>query len=57
MKYRMCYSKLRDGLSMLMFWITMLLMGIWGEYLWRTFDASRKRSPYIIEDEFIGWKW
>jgi dolichol-phosphate mannosyltransferase len=22
-----------------------------GEYLWRTFDASRNRPPYIVEDE------
>ena len=29
----------------------MLTLGIIGEYLWRTFDASRNRPPYIIEDE------
>jgi len=33
------------------FGITMLSMGILGEYLWRTFDSSRKRPPYIIEEE------
>lgn len=33
------------------FGITMLTLGILGEYLWRAFDASRKRPPYIIEDE------
>ncbi len=33
------------------FGITMLTLGIIGEYLWRTFDASRNRPPYIIEDE------
>ena len=33
------------------FGITMLSIGILGEYLWRTFDASRNRPPYIIEDE------
>lgn len=33
------------------FGIIMLTLGILGEYLWRTFDASRKRPPYIIEDE------
>lgn len=33
------------------FGITMLTLGILGEYLWRTFDASRNRPPYIIEDE------
>lgn len=32
------------------FGIIMLTLGILGEYLWRTFDASRKRPPYIIED-------
>ena len=31
------------------FGITMLSIGILGEYLWRTFDAARKRPPYIIE--------
>lgn len=33
------------------FGITMLTLGILGEYLWRTFDASRNRPPYIVEDE------
>ena len=33
------------------FGITMISLGILGEYIWRTFDASRKRPPYIIEDE------
>ena len=28
----------------------MLTLGILGSYLWRTFDASRNRPPYIIED-------
>ena len=33
------------------FGIVMLTLGILGEYLWRTFDASRNRPPYIVEDE------
>lgn len=32
------------------FGIVMTSMGILGEYLWRTFDASRKRPPYIVEE-------
>ena len=32
------------------FGIIMLTLGLIGEYLWRTFDASRNRPPYIIED-------
>ena len=36
--------------NLLSFGITMVSMGILGEYLWRTFDASRKRPPYIIEE-------
>jgi len=36
------------------FGITMISMGILGEYLWRTFDASRNRPPYIIEDSNIS---
>ena len=31
------------------FGVTMITLGILGEYLWRSFDASRKRPPYIIE--------
>lgn len=33
------------------FGIIMMTLGILGEYLWRTFDASRNRPPYIIEEE------
>lgn len=33
------------------FGIVMISLGILGEYIWRTFDASRNRPPYIIEDE------
>ena len=33
------------------FGIIMITIGIIGNYLWRTFDASRNRPPYIIEDE------
>ena len=36
--------------ELLSFGITMLSLGIMGEYLWRTFDATRKRPPYIVED-------
>lgn len=33
------------------FGVIMITLGILGEYLWRTFDASRNRPSYIIEDE------
>ena len=33
------------------FGVTMLTLGVLGEYLWRIFDASRNRPPYIVEDE------
>ena len=33
------------------FGVIMLTFGILGEYLWRSFDASRKRPPYIVEEE------
>lgn len=36
--------------NLLSFGIIMITLGIIGEYLWRTFDSSRKRPPYIIED-------
>lgn len=37
--------------DLLSFGVIMLTLGILGEYLWRTFDASRKRPPYIIEEK------
>lgn len=36
--------------NLLSFGIIMMTLGILGEYLWRTFDASRNRPPYIVED-------
>ncbi|MCR5623319.1 MAG: glycosyltransferase family 2 protein [Treponema sp.] len=36
------------------FGVVMLTLGILGEYLWRTFDATRNRPPYIIEDSNIA---
>ena len=32
------------------FGIIMFTLGIIGNYLWRTFDASRNRPPYIVEE-------
>ncbi len=39
--------------QLLSFGIMMSTLGILGSYLWRTFDASRNRPPYIIEDSNI----
>lgn len=37
------------------FGVIMMTLGVLGEYLWRTFDTSRNRPPYIIEDEnYLG---
>lgn len=36
--------------SLFEFGVIMMTLGILGEYLWRTFDASRNRPTYIIED-------
>lgn len=33
------------------FGVIMFTLGILGSYLWRAFDASRNRPPYIIEEE------
>ena len=33
------------------FGVIMLTLGILGGYLWRAFDATRNRPPYIIEDD------
>ena len=35
------------------FGVIMMSLGILGEYIWRTFDASRNRPTYIIEDSNI----
>ena len=32
----------------------MFTLGILGNYIWRIFDASRNRPPYIVED-FVKW--
>lgn len=37
--------------SLFSFGVIMLTLGILGGYLWRTFDASRNRPPYIIEED------
>lgn len=37
--------------QLLSFGIIMVTIGVLGEYLWRTFDASRNRPPYIIEED------
>lgn len=37
-------------LNLWSFGIIMSTLGVLGEYLWRTFDASRRRPPYIVED-------
>lgn len=38
--------------QLLSFGIIMVTLGVLGEYLWRTFDASRNRPPYIVEERF-----
>jgi len=30
------------------------LLGVLGEYLWRTFDEARKRPPFIIAETIDG---
>ena len=37
---------------LLSFGLMFIMLGIIGEYLWRTFDASRNRPVYIIEELF-----
>jgi dolichol-phosphate mannosyltransferase len=31
----------------------MISLGVLGEYLWRTLDASRKRPTYIVDEEYL----
>lgn len=42
--------------NLLSFGIIMMTLGILGGYMWRTFDASRRRPPYIIEETNITKK-
>lgn len=37
-------------LILLSFGMTMLTLGILGEYIWRILDASRNRTPYIVDE-------
>lgn len=56
---RLFYSKTIEGWTSLMVvlllvsGVQMILLGVLGEYLWRNFDESRKRPPFIVKD-FIG---
>jgi dolichol-phosphate mannosyltransferase len=34
------------------FGLVMLMLGIMGEYLWRTFDEARGRPRYIVENRY-----
>ena len=45
----MCVILFSSGLNF-------LILGILGEYIWRTLDASRKRPPFIIEEFTKGKK-
>lgn len=36
--------------NLLSFGIIMLTLGLLGAYLWRTFDAARRRPPYLLEE-------
>lgn len=38
-------------LSLFSFGTIMITLGIIGEYVWRAFDSSRKRPPYIIDED------
>ncbi len=37
-------------INLFSFGTIMMTLGVLGEYIWRSFDASRKRPPFIIED-------
>ncbi|MEW6602006.1 MAG: glycosyltransferase family 2 protein [Nitrospirota bacterium] len=65
---RLVYFKAIEGWSSLMVillmvsGVQMIMLGILGEYLWRNFDESRKRPPFIVrevtgrEDKLTGEK-
>lgn len=56
---RLIFSKAIEGWTSLMVvlllvsGIQMIMLGVLGEYLWRNFDESRKRPPFILRD-FVG---
>jgi glycosyltransferase involved in cell wall biosynthesis len=53
---RLFYSAVIEGWTSLMVvlllvsGVQMVMLGILGEYLWRNFDESRKRPPFIVKD-------
>lgn len=53
---RLFYSQAIEGWASLMVvlllvsGVQMVMLGILGEYLWRNFDESRRRPPFIIKD-------
>jgi len=53
---RLIFSQAIEGWSSLMVvlllvsGIQMIMLGILGEYLWRNFDESRRRPPFIVRD-------
>lgn len=55
---RLFYSRAIEGWTSLMVvlllvsGIQMIMLGVLGEYLWRNFDESRKRPPFIIKQAF-----
>ena len=40
--------------NLLSFGITMISLGLLGEYIWRTFDVARNRPTYIIEESNLS---
>ena len=38
--------------NLMSFGVVMLTLGLLGGYLWRTFDASRKRPPFIVAETY-----
>ncbi len=57
---RLFFSKIIEGWASLMVvllvvsGIQMLMLGVLGEYLWRSFDESRNRPPFIVSEK-IGF--
>ncbi len=38
---------------LILFGVTMMMLGIIGEYLWRIYDEVRKRPRYLIKNEYL----
>jgi polyisoprenyl-phosphate glycosyltransferase len=60
--YRLVWAVPVEGWSSLMIVILLLcgaqltVLGVLGEYVWRTLDVSRKRPIFVVESTYTAWR-